>query len=54
MTLYVCTTCRDADHEAGVHNSAYDFHDKLLPIGVVYWCAVVRTALGSGAAASAE
>jgi amidohydrolase len=35
----------DAEHQAMVHNTQYDFNDRILPIGASYWAQLVETAL---------
>lgn len=40
----------DAEHQAMVHNTQYDFNDRILPIGASYWAQLVETALPRDAA----
>ena len=35
----------DDEHQAMVHNTQYDFNDRILPIGASYWAQLVETAL---------
>lgn len=36
----------NGENSAALHNPHYDFNDELSPLGVAYWCALVRTLLG--------
>ncbi len=40
----------DEEHQAMVHNTQYDFNDRILPIGASYWAQLVETALPRDAA----
>ncbi|MEO0393901.1 MAG: M20 aminoacylase family protein [Pseudomonadota bacterium] len=42
---YIWLGQKDEDHQAMVHNSQYDFNDRILPIGASYWAQLVETAL---------
>ena len=35
----------DAEHACQVHNPAYDFNDRILPLGATYWARLVETRL---------
>ena len=35
----------DAEHACQVHNPAYDFNDRILPLGATYWAKLVETRL---------
>jgi amidohydrolase len=42
---YVRLGSGDKEHHADLHNPAFDFNDKLIPIGASYWVRLVEAAL---------
>ncbi|MCL2876083.1 MAG: M20 family metallopeptidase [Betaproteobacteria bacterium] len=44
--IWIGNDLAEGSSSVGLHNSAYDFNDDILPIGAAYWVELVRRVLG--------